>query len=238
MQVLQVVDSVDDGDSLAISLLDGSVVEIGVLGEGVIAPDDQVVDVFNSALRFVSNLGESSVLVKSSQSGEVSLGQGRSVVGGDQGVCVCGVSDNENLHSLLGNLVESFSLSLEDGSICGQEIFSLHAGTSGSSSDQHGGIAILEAGLRAGVALDVGEEGESSVSKLHSESLQGSFGLRKLDELKNNLLVGSKHPALSDHEAEEESNLASSTGNCYSERGFLILQGGEVSAEGGESSDG
>jgi len=47
---------------------------VGVLGGRVITPDDEVLDLFGMATNLVSNLANSSALVKSGESAELRFG--------------------------------------------------------------------------------------------------------------------------------------------------------------------
>merc|ERR1719230_1989554 len=118
-------------------------VYIRVLRGRVVTPDVDVVHILNSASSTFSDLTDSSVLVESSQSGEVSLRDGGSIVRSDESVGVGWVSNNADLASLLGHSVHSSSLSLEDLGISLKEISSFHTWTSGSSSNHNDNISIL-----------------------------------------------------------------------------------------------
>lgn len=56
------------------TLKDGTVVNIRVLGKRVVAPDNDILDVFHRHAQFVAQLGESTVLIESGKSCEVLLG--------------------------------------------------------------------------------------------------------------------------------------------------------------------
>ena len=71
---------------------------VGVLSGRVITPDDEVIDLFSVAANLVGNLALSSALVKSGECRELRLGDGGSVVGADEGICIGGITDDDNLH--------------------------------------------------------------------------------------------------------------------------------------------
>jgi len=159
------------------------VVNIRVLSGRVVTPDEDVVDFLNSGSSALSNLADGSVLVESSQSGEVSLGDGGSVVRSDKSVGVGGVSDNADLASLLGDSIHSSSLSLEDLSVSLEEISSFHTRASGSSTDHYNDIGILEGNKRVSCGDNAVDTVVGSIIELHHESLKNLLGRRELQKL-------------------------------------------------------
>lgn len=178
-------------------------VDIRVLSERVVTPDDHILDVFNGNGELVTELGESAVLIKSSQSSEVLLGDGGSIVRSDQSIGVGGVSDNQNLDILASELIEGLTLSLEDLGISGKQIFALHAGASWLSTDENGDISLSESLFDLCGGDDLRNQGESTILKFKDKTLENIFSRWELEELKNDLLVRSKHAALRNHEAED-----------------------------------
>lgn len=150
----------------------GGVVNIRVLGGGMVSPNVNIVDFLNSGSSALSNLADSSVLIESSQSREVSLWDRGSVVRSDESVGVSGVSDNADLAGLLGNSVHGSSLSLEDLGVGLEEISSFHTGTSGSGTDHDDDIGILEGDEGISGGDDAVDAVISSVVELHDESLE------------------------------------------------------------------
>jgi hypothetical protein len=71
-----------------------------------------------------------------------------------ESVGVGGVADNEDLHILLGELVEGLALSLEDLGILVQEIFALHAGATGLGTDEYSDISLSKGLLSLGCGND------------------------------------------------------------------------------------
>lgn len=165
VEVLVVIDSLSDFDSLAVEE-DFGVVDIWVLSQGVVSPNDDVLDVFNSGLELVGELGDSSVLVQSSKGGEIFLRNGGSVVGCDEGVSVSGVSNNQNLDGFLGNVVDCLSLDLEDLGILAKKIFSFHSRASGLGTNKDGSISLIEGLFSVCSCSDLSQERESSILKL------------------------------------------------------------------------
>jgi hypothetical protein len=211
----------------------GGVVNIRVLGGRVVSPNVEVDNILNSSSSALSNLADSSVLIESSQSGEVSLGDGRGVLRSDESVGVGRVSNNTDLASLLGNSVHSGSLSLEDLGVGLEEISSFHSGTSGSSTDHDDDISILESDKRISGGDDAVNAIVSSIIEFHDESLENLLSSREFQKLQDNLLVGSEHTSLGDEVAKESSDLSSSSSNGNSNRCLLkvLRDSGEVSTE-------
>jgi len=145
-------------------------------------------------------------------------------VRGDQSVGVTWVSNNEDFAGLLGNLIEGLTLSLEDFGVGSEKISSFHSWASWSSSNEDGGITILEAILWVGAWDNGVDAGVSTIHKFHSKSLEWTFSGWELDELEDDLLVWSEHSSLRDEVAEERSNLASSSSNSNSDRWRLKVE--------------
>jgi hypothetical protein len=167
----------------------------------VVSPNNHILDVLNRRLQFFTQLRECAVLIQAGQGGEVFLGDGRSVVRSNESVSVGRVTHNENLHILLRELVEGLTLSLEDLGVLVQEIFALHAGASWLGTDEHSNISLSEGLFNLSCGNDTCDKGECTILELEDKTLKESFGSRKLKELKDHFLVGSKHSSLSSHEA-------------------------------------
>ena len=206
---------------------------VRILRGRMVAPDDNVLDVLNLAACLGGDLADSASLIQSSQCGEVLLRNRRSVGRSNEGVRVGGVTDNANLHGLLGDLVESATLGLEDLGVGLEEISSLHTGTSRSSANKECNIGILEALERIGRRFNRVNASIGTIIELHDEALKGTLSSGQLKKLQDNLLVGTEHAALSNEVAKERSDLAGGTGDGNSDRSRLKVDGRrrEVSAE-------
>jgi hypothetical protein len=73
------------------------VVDVGVLGFGVVAPDDDVVDLVDVDGQALGNLALGPVVVQAREAAEVLLGQAGRRQGSDQRVGVGRVADNQDL---------------------------------------------------------------------------------------------------------------------------------------------
>lgn len=226
VQVGVVVDHLSEGHTV-----DGGVEGVGVLGGGVVAPDKDILDGFNGHVLSLSDDALGTGLVEAGQGGELLLGDAGGESGGDQGVGVGGVAHDANLDGLLGDFVESLTLSLENLGVGGEEISALHTGATGSGADKDGDVAVLEAdkGVRAGD--DLVDQVVGTIVELHDEALKDLLGSGQLDQLKDHLLVGSEHTALRNEVAEEGADGTSGTSDGDAD-GFVVLGGGgEVSAD-------
>ena len=79
----------------------------------MVAPDGDLADLVGGDTSLGGDLGGGSVLVKSSQGGEVLLGDGGGILLGNQAVGVGWVTDNEDFHGLLGDGVQEGALGLQ-----------------------------------------------------------------------------------------------------------------------------
>lgn len=205
--------------------LDSSVVNIRVLSGGMVTPNNDVVNVFNSSTGSLGNLADGSALVESSQSVEVSLRDGRSVVGSNKSVGVSGVTDNENFDALLSNFIQSSTLSLENFGVSAEEILAFHTRATRSSTNKNSGIAVLETNHRVSSGNDLMNKWVSTIHELHGQTLKRTLSLRKLNKLQNDLLKGTEHATLSNEVAEERTNLTSSTSDSNTNWGVFKVLG-------------
>ena len=199
----------------------------------MVSPDDDILNFFDCGSSLGGELALSSALIKSGKGSEVGLGDGGGEVGGDQSVGVSRVTNNAHLHGLLGHLVDGGSLCLENLSVGLEEIRSLHSGSSGSSTDKNGNVDVLKADHGVSRGDDLLDTSVGTIVQLHDETLENLLSLRELDELEDNLLVGSEHSTLSDEVAKEGADLASSASNGDADGGHLEVagHGREVTAE-------
>ena len=138
-------------------------------------------------------------------------------MGGNEGVGVAWVSNNEHFYGFLGNLIKCFALGFEYLSVSLKQISSLHSWASWSGSDKDSSIAVLESSLWVSCSDNGMEATIGSVQKLHLETLEWAFSSWKLDEMEDYPLIWSKHSSLRNEMAEEGTNLSSSSGDCNSD---------------------
>lgn len=190
---------------------------VWVLSSTVISPNNDILNVRNTASSFTGNLTNGSSLIKTGHSSKVLFWNRRSIGGSNESVGVSWVSDHANLDSLLGNLVEGSPLSLENFGVGLQKVGSLHSGASWSGADHKAHVDVLEPVQWVGGGNDLVHAAVGTVAELHAETLQWSLGLGKLNQLEDDFLVGSEHAALSDEVAQESSDLSSSARDGHSD---------------------
>jgi hypothetical protein len=78
---------------------------VWILSGRMISPNYDIFDVVNMNSSFLRNLTEGSLLVKSCHGGDILLWNAWGMSGGDQGVSVGWISDNQDFHCLFGVLV-------------------------------------------------------------------------------------------------------------------------------------
>lgn len=218
---------------------DGGVESVRVLGGGVVAPDGHFLHFFDLAASALSKLAHSSALVESSESAEVSLRDGGCVVRADECVSVGGVADNGDLDCLLCDLIDGLTLSLENLGVGLKKVTALHTRASGASTNKNSNIGVLESDERISSRDNAVHARVGAIVQLHDEALENLLGLRKLDKLKDDLLVRAEHPALSNEVAKEVADLTSGASDSDADGGLLEVlgDGREVSAEGLKSAN-
>lgn len=147
----------------------------------MVTPDDDVVDILDGSSSLVCKLAYSSALVKSGQSSEVLLGDSGSIVRANESVGVGGVSDDTNLHSLLGHSIDGGTLSLENFGVGCKEISSLHSGTSGSGANKHTDVSILKSDCGVHGGDNVLHTSVSTILEFHDEALENLLCGRELN---------------------------------------------------------
>lgn len=200
------------GDLVTV-FVDLSVPGIGVLSGGVVSPDGDASDLVRSNTGLGGNLGGSSVLIESGQGGEVLLGDGWGVFLGNQTVGVGGVADNEDFDCLLGDSVQKGALGLEDFSVLGEHIVSLHTGLSWESTNKNGDIDVSEGFSLVAGSSDGLQAWEGAISKFHDDTFQSILGKWQVEHDKIDGLISSEDITSSNEGQKRVGNLSSSSGN-------------------------
>jgi len=151
------LDSWDEGFSQPLSISDKSwnwgssssnnsfsVGDVWVLSLGVISPDNNILNISAWDTESSGDLVHRSVLVKSSQSSNVSSWDLWSEFSKDSSVSVSWVTDNADLNIWVGVILDESSLSLEDSSVGLQQVSSNHTLSSWSSTNQQSNLASSE----------------------------------------------------------------------------------------------
>ena len=102
----------------------------------------------------------------------------------------------------------------EDGSIGLQKICALHSRPSRSCPHQDGIVSVLEGHLRISCRYDLLKQRIGAILELQDLTIENILGLWQLEQLQNDILIGSKHCPLSNEVRQETSDCAGSP--CHS----------------------
>lgn len=187
----------------------------------VIAPDYHIFDFFHVSTCFLGKYSYCAGMIQSRHCCEILFRDTWCISWTDQSIGVGWISNDENFDRLFGMRVKSFTLHFENVCILLEKINSFHAWSPGFRSDEDCDINILESLVDVKSGNNTSDTSISCILELHDQSFEHLFGERKLDEMKNNLLVRSKHKPLSNEVAKVASNLSCCSSDCHSDR-FLI----------------
>lgn len=174
---------------------DSGVSDVGVHRGGVVAPDGHLLDVGDGRAGLKGELGQGSVVVKTSHGGEVLTGDPGAVVGQDQSVGVGGVADDDGLAVALGVVVHGLTSVDEDLAVVLEEVGALHAGATGLGADHEGVVDVLEGNTLAVGDDDVVEQRESAIMELSLDSLESVLSLGEVEQVEDHSLVGTEELA-------------------------------------------
>ena len=200
---------------------DGAMVDVGVLGGGVVAPDNHARHIAAVAAGFGRQLRDGAVVVKAGHCGELGGGQVRGVAAGDEGVSVGGVAHHQHLHLTGGMGVDGRPLRREYLGVGLKQVFALHPRPSRAGAHQQTEIRVLEGHSRVIGGDDAFYQWKGAVLNLHHRAFQRIKGRRNLQQLQNHRLLPPQHPAGGDAEQQRVSNLPGSTGNGHPHGLFL-----------------
>ena len=194
--------------------------DVGVLGDGVVAPDDHLGEGRGVQTRLGRDLRQGTVVVKAHQGRDVARVQVGGAHGRDKGIRVGGVADDDDLDVAVGNGVQGLALDGKDLSIGFQQVLALHALRTGASTNQQGIVGILEGYHRVVRADDAVQQREGTIVKLHGHAAKSLHALRQVQQLKDHRLIGSEHGATGDAEHKTIADLAGSAGDGNANRCF------------------
>jgi len=167
----------------------GGVSDVGVHGGRVVSPDGHLLDVGDSRAGLEGKLSEGSAVVETGHGGEVGSGDIGGVVLADEGVGVCGVSDDDTLDVTVGVVVDGLADVDENLAVVLEEVSTLHSGATGLGTDEEVVVNILEGGGQVAGDDDVLEERESAVMEFSLDTLEDLLLEREVEEVKDDLLV-------------------------------------------------
>ena len=184
-------------------------------GGGVISPNNNFGDICDGRAGLFCDLPDSPIVVEAGHCCEVFLGEILCVGGSDEGVGVCGVSDDEDANVTVGVIVDGLSLGDEDFGVFHEEVSSLLALSSGLCADEQSSLHIGEADLEIVSADDALEEGEGAVAELHGDSLECLLGLGDVNEVEDDWLVIAEHVSVGDSEEHGVADLSCSASHSH-----------------------
>ena len=103
------------------------------------------------------------------------------------------ISFSTNLDTLLGKLVQSFSLYFEDFHICSQKIFSLHTLLARHSSYKESSINVLERHVGVVSGHDVLDKRHGTVVDLHDDTVEDTHHGGDVEQVEDERLIFTKH---------------------------------------------
>jgi len=142
----------------------------------VVTPDAKLLNISYLRAGLQSQLSEGSVVIQSSHSGEVLLGDTLSVVLEDEAVSVSRVSDDNSLAGSLGVICHGFANTNKDLSIILEEVSTLHTRATGLGTNHECVINILESNAGVTGADNLIKKGESAIVQLSSNTSQSFLG--------------------------------------------------------------
>ncbi len=122
---------------------------------------------------FLGQLAQSAVVVQPGHGMELTWTQAWGAAGGDQGVSVGWVADDQHLHIASGIVVQCFALRSEDSTVGGEQVLAFHSGAAWPGADEHGEIGVSESSLQVIGGDYAGQQRESAIIQLHHDTLQG-----------------------------------------------------------------
>ena len=189
------------------------VVEVGELGDRVVAPDGHVADVVDRGAGALRELRDGAVVVEAGHRREATGIEVGRVVHGDERVGVGRVADHQDLHVLLGAVAERLALRLEDATVGAEQVGALHARLARHRAHQQGDIGVAERDVGVVGAHHVGEQREGAVVELHLHAVERAERRRDLEQLEDDGGVGAEHGTRGDTEQEAVADLAGCTGD-------------------------
>ena len=98
-------------------------------------------------------------------------GKARSVLHGDVGVGVAGVTHHANANVAASDFIQSTTLLLEDLTVSRQKVRAVHARATRTSAHQEDAFGVLEEGLFICASGHFSQERESAVAQFHHDAL-------------------------------------------------------------------
>jgi hypothetical protein len=181
---------------------------------GVVAPDDDLLDVADGAAGFLRELRDGAVVVEAGHRGEIARVQVLRVGARDERVGVRRIADDEDLHVAVGYLVQCFALRGEDLRVRDEQVLAFHAGAAGAGAYQQTHVQVTEGDFGVVGGDDFVQGGERAIVQLHHYALQGRECRSDFEEIQVYGLVGAEHLAGGYAEGQGVADLAGGAGDC------------------------
>jgi len=187
----------------------------------MVSPNGDLLDGIDGLPQLKGQLAGCPVLVKPGHSGEILLGDGGGVVGADEGVGVCRISNHQNFDTFLGMLVHGLALHLEDLDIGRQQVLPLHALLPGHGAHQESSINILKCNIGIIRCNHVLDKREGAVLDLHDNSPQDPHHGSDVEQVQAERLVHPEDIARSHLVDEGVGDLAGGSGDHNLDGGLI-----------------
>jgi hypothetical protein len=202
------------GDGLSSgAAIDFGVVEIGILGRRMVAPDGDVGNGGDFDAGFFCELRFGAVFVKASHGVETVARDLGGVVHRDEAIGVAGIANDENADVLRRVLLDGLALAGEDFAVDAEEVFALHALLSRNAADEQSPVHTAKAFVKISGGNDAFKEGESAIIEFHNDTAESRKGGFDFDEMQDDGLVGTEHGTGGDAEEEGVTDLAGGAGD-------------------------
>ena len=192
--------------------------DVGVLGGGVIAPHGDPADLVDARAGASGQLGDGAIVVEAGQGGEPVGRDLGSVGGGDRGVGVGGVADDDHPDVIGGNVVDDRALGGEDVGVGGQQVGALHALGARTGPDEQTETRPVERLARIVEDVDGLQEGERAVVEFHRGAHCAGDRLRQLEKAQGDGLILAEHRPGGDPEDAGVPDAAGRAGHGHGDR--------------------
>ena len=193
-------------------------VEIGILGRGMIAPDRHATDACRVAGGFLRELRHGAIVIEPRHRGEIARLEAGRVTLCDERISVGRVTHDKHLHVAIGDRVERLTLGREDLSVRHEQILALHPRAARARADQHGDVAAPKRYLGVVGCDDRFDCRECTVLDFHHHALQRAERRGDLEQMQVHGLIGSQHLAGRNAKCECIADLAGSAGDGNGDR--------------------
>jgi hypothetical protein len=193
--------------------IDFGVVEVGILGRGMVAPDGDVGDGGDVDAGFFRELRFGAVFVEASHGVEtVARNLGR-VVHRNEAVGVAGIADDKDADVRRGIFLDGLALAGEDFAVDAEQVLTLHALLARNAADEQSPVHAAKAFIEIGSWDDAFEQREGAIIEFHHNAAESGEGGLDFDEVENYRLIRAEHGTGGDAKEQRIADLASGAGD-------------------------